>query len=56
MSGIFRRRIMTKQNQCPECGETKLQRIGVRGIKKCSNCGTFVDIRSGAWWRKFLSA
>ncbi|HEY9887780.1 MAG TPA: hypothetical protein V6D02_05220 [Candidatus Obscuribacterales bacterium] len=47
---------MSKQTICPECGETKLQRIGVPGIKKCSHCGTLVDTRSGTWWRKLLSA
>ncbi|MGD1927383.1 MAG: hypothetical protein ACFB12_00625 [Leptolyngbyaceae cyanobacterium] len=47
---------MNQQKHCPECGETKLKRIQVRGIKKCSSCGTFVDLRQGTWWRKLLSA
>jgi ribosomal protein L37AE/L43A len=47
---------MAKPAHCPVCGETKLQRIGVPGIKKCSSCGTFVDIRQETWWRKLLSA
>ncbi|WP_375541542.1 transposase [Halomicronema sp. CCY15110] len=47
---------MIQQAQCPHCGETKLRRIRVRGIKQCSSCGTFVDTRRRFWWRKARSA
>ncbi|MEM9008080.1 MAG: hypothetical protein AAGE59_31805 [Cyanobacteria bacterium P01_F01_bin.86] len=47
---------MAKQTQCPECGHSHLKRIGVRGVRKCGSCGTFVDIRNATWWRRWLSA
>ncbi len=48
---------MAKSTHCPECGNAQLKRIGVPGIKKCSACGTLVDVRpQSAWWRKWLSA
>ncbi|MEM0979863.1 MAG: hypothetical protein AAGH78_06275 [Cyanobacteria bacterium P01_H01_bin.58] len=47
---------MAKRVECPACGQHHLKRIGVPGIKKCSTCGTLVDVRTTAWWRRWLSA
>ncbi|MBF2036707.1 MAG: hypothetical protein IGR92_14840 [Leptolyngbyaceae cyanobacterium T60_A2020_046] len=54
---------MAKQSSCPQCGHTHLQRIRVRGIRKCAHCGSLVDVRrsrksvkEAAWWRKLLPA
>jgi ribosomal protein L37AE/L43A len=48
--------IMAKIQPCPECGHPHLKRIGVRGIKQCAACKTYVDVRKGNWWQKLLSA
>ena len=39
-------RDMFKQHTCSKCGGDSLVRIGVRGIMKCSDCGSFVDVRN----------
>ncbi|MGD1861658.1 MAG: hypothetical protein ACFB0E_17030 [Leptolyngbyaceae cyanobacterium] len=47
---------MTQPVHCHNCGETKLKRIRVRGIKKCGRCGSLVDTRRRVWWRRILPA
>ncbi|MBD2258864.1 hypothetical protein H6G13_14935 [Pseudanabaena sp. FACHB-2040] len=47
---------MTKTKQCPDCRSSRLQRIGVSGIKKCSECGSFVDLRKKGWLKRLISA
>ncbi|MGF1521703.1 MAG: hypothetical protein ACFBSF_05215 [Leptolyngbyaceae cyanobacterium] len=47
---------MAKQIQCPDCGHSDLKRIHVRGVRKCSHCGTFVDVSNKTWWRRLLPA
>jgi uncharacterized protein (DUF983 family) len=46
----------TKTKQCPYCRNHRLQRIGVSGIKKCSGCGSFVDVRKKGWLKRLISA
>ncbi|NEQ29530.1 MAG: hypothetical protein F6K04_00805 [Leptolyngbya sp. SIO4C5] len=46
---------MRNQRQCPHCDSTQLLRIGVRGIRKCANCGSFVDVRR-RWLANWLKA
>lgn len=42
--------------QCPHCHSLELQRIGVSGIRKCAECGSFVDVRRKGWLKRLMSA
>ncbi|HEY9735152.1 MAG TPA: hypothetical protein V6D06_02680 [Trichocoleus sp.] len=47
---------MSQSKQCPHCRNQKLQRIGVSGIRKCVECGAFVDLRKKGWLKRLISA
>lgn len=48
--------VMKQRVKCPECGHSKLDRIRVKGIKKCTQCGSLVDVRGKNWLTNLLSA
>lgn len=46
---------MAKQYPCPHCHHPQLQRIGVRGIRQCPQCQTYVDLRSKNWLKQLIA-
>ncbi|WOD37732.1 hypothetical protein [Nodosilinea sp. E11] len=45
---------MAQQYKCPHCNNQHLLRIGVRGIRQCSRCRAYVDVRSPHWFRRWI--
>ncbi len=45
---------MAQQHHCPHCNNHSLLRIGVRGIRRCSRCGGYVDVRSPHWLKRLI--
>ncbi|TVP68068.1 MAG: hypothetical protein EA342_06960 [Leptolyngbya sp. LCM1.Bin17] len=46
---------MAKHHHCPHCQNQHLLRIGVRGIRRCSRCHAYVDVRSGNWLKRLIA-
>ncbi|MFZ4675169.1 MAG: hypothetical protein ACOYM4_05635 [Nodosilinea sp.] len=46
---------MAQQHQCPHCNNQTLLRIGVRGIRRCSRCKTYVDVRPRHWLKRLIN-
>ncbi|PSR19621.1 hypothetical protein C8255_01145 [filamentous cyanobacterium CCP3] len=46
---VFLKIVMTQRHHCPHCRNQHLLRIGVRGIRQCSHCKAYVDVRSRHW-------
>ncbi|HSM81072.1 MAG TPA: hypothetical protein VLS96_05275 [Nodosilinea sp.] len=42
------------QHHCPQCQNHRLLHIGVRGIRQCSQCKAFVDVRSRHWLKRLV--
>ncbi|MBD2105952.1 MULTISPECIES: transposase [unclassified Nodosilinea] len=45
---------MAQQHPCPHCNNRHLLRIGVRGIRQCSSCKAYVDVRSRHWLKRLI--
>ncbi|MBE9110638.1 hypothetical protein IQ273_14550 [Nodosilinea sp. LEGE 07298] len=45
---------MSQSHHCLHCNNQHLLRIGVRGIRQCSRCQAFVDVRSRHWLKRFI--
>lgn len=45
---------MAQQHQCPHCNNQHLLHIGVRGIRQCSRCNGYVDVRSRHWLKRLI--
>ncbi|MBD2424752.1 hypothetical protein [Phormidium sp. FACHB-1136] len=46
---------MAKSHRCPHCQSSNLLRIGVSGIRQCSQCKAYVDLRSSGWLTRLIS-
>ncbi|PZV07994.1 MAG: hypothetical protein DCF32_05915 [Leptolyngbya sp.] len=51
---VLLKQVMAQQHQCPHCNNQHLLRIGVRGIRQCSNCKAYVDVRSRHWLKRLI--
>lgn len=45
---------MAQKHHCPNCNSQHLLRIGVSGIRQCSRCKTYVDVRSASWLKRLI--
>ncbi|MGB3202164.1 MAG: hypothetical protein WBA99_14765 [Nodosilinea sp.] len=45
---------MTQSHHCPHCHNQHLLRIGVWGIRQCSRCQAYVDVRSRHWLKRLI--
>ncbi|QQE64201.1 hypothetical protein GFS31_08800 [Leptolyngbya sp. BL0902] len=42
------------KRRCPHCQSTTLIRLGVPGIRQCSHCKAYVDLRSKGWLKQLI--
>ncbi|MEB3289318.1 MAG: hypothetical protein VKI82_05350 [Leptolyngbya sp.] len=45
---------MTHHQRCPHCQNTTLLKLGVPGIRQCSQCKAYVDLRSKGWLTRLI--
>ncbi len=46
---------MAQHYHCPHCHNSNLLRIGVPGIRQCSRCKAYVDLRSKNWLKQLFA-
>ena len=52
---VFSAKVMAQRHQCPHCNNQTLLRSGVRGIRRCSRCKTYVDVRPRHWLKRLIN-